>query len=504
MSSAPVRLSQSRLWTLQRRYFDEQGIRAWTEAVVPQYITSNPWIAASYAAVTAAWLRDLATTGALDISQPLYIAELGCGSGRFGFHFLGRLLADLSRSPLRALQVRYVYTDFTEYNLDFLRSHGSLQRFVAAGSLDFARFDLESDRELHLTSSGETVSAATLANPLAVIANYVFDGVPQDCFRVAGGELYEDLVRTDPHATDVQDVIRSWKQRRATGDPYPDPSWNRVLQWYRDHFDDTAISFPCAALTCLRNLRDLARGRLLVLSGDKGYAHAEIAAEEREPAFAVHGSVSMMVDYHAIGRWVSDEGGTFLRTLPRASTFTVTASLFGTGPWEETRLAFDSEIDGRGPDDFFTLKHAVERSYGDFTVEELLAWLRLSRWDHHIFLGCLPALLARADMLSTIERRELRAVAAHVWDTYFPIREPRDLPFHLGILLMEIHEPAEALAMFARSVELYGPAGTTLLNIALCHEALGQSSEAARSAEAALELDPGLEAAGVLLARHGK
>src|SRR5271156_144655 len=105
-----VRLSRSVLWTIQRNYFDQQGIRAWSEAVVPHYITSNPWIATAYAKVVFGWLRDCAaggTTGAGAPSpprppgQPVYIVELGCGSGRFGYLFLNKLLNMLGRSVLR-------------------------------------------------------------------------------------------------------------------------------------------------------------------------------------------------------------------------------------------------------------------------------------------------------------------------------------------------------------------------------------------------------------------
>src|SRR5205807_905847 len=99
------------------------------------------------------------------------IIELGCGSGRFGYRFLTRLIDLLERSPLRGTRIRYVYTDFTEYNLDVLRSHLSLQPLVNAGMLDFARFDAERDRELRLSHSGEVMSAKTAGNPIVVVAN---------------------------------------------------------------------------------------------------------------------------------------------------------------------------------------------------------------------------------------------------------------------------------------------------------------------------------------------
>ena len=48
------------------------------------------------------------------------------------------------------------------------------------------------------------------------------------------------------------------------------------------------------------------RGRLLLLSGDKGTCHEELLHGREEPGMAIHGSFSMMVNYHAIGQFFLD------------------------------------------------------------------------------------------------------------------------------------------------------------------------------------------------------
>src|SRR4051812_30311845 len=73
------RLSRSILWRLQRRYFDEAGVSAWSTTTVPHYVTCNPVLAHAYAAVIFGWLRDL-RAGALDPDEPVTIVELGAGS----------------------------------------------------------------------------------------------------------------------------------------------------------------------------------------------------------------------------------------------------------------------------------------------------------------------------------------------------------------------------------------------------------------------------------------
>ncbi|HEV7519013.1 MAG TPA: hypothetical protein VGR07_22205, partial [Thermoanaerobaculia bacterium] len=120
------RLSESLLWRLQRNFFERQGGQAWTAGTVPQYVTSNAWIADAYARIVFGWLRDwcaapAADPGAphpsLDFEQPFHVVELGCGSGRFAYHFLLRFFDLLCRSALAGVPVRYVLTDFVDGNL---------------------------------------------------------------------------------------------------------------------------------------------------------------------------------------------------------------------------------------------------------------------------------------------------------------------------------------------------------------------------------------------------
>src|ERR671933_153330 len=138
------RLSRSLLWQLQRRFFDAQGPNAWLQdGGVPHYITTNPYIARSYARVALGFLRDCRavapgdpTFAPLDPTQPVYVVELGHGPGRFGHAFLTQFLDLLARSSLKGIPIQYVMTDVAESNVTHWRTHPSLQPFVAAGQLD--------------------------------------------------------------------------------------------------------------------------------------------------------------------------------------------------------------------------------------------------------------------------------------------------------------------------------------------------------------------------------
>jgi len=87
---------------------------------VPHYVTSTPVIADTYAELIFAFRRD--RQALFPGHEPLYIWELGSGSGRFAFHFLKRLLPLCARRGAPPFAFRYMLTDFTQSNLDAVSS----------------------------------------------------------------------------------------------------------------------------------------------------------------------------------------------------------------------------------------------------------------------------------------------------------------------------------------------------------------------------------------------
>jgi len=501
------RLSESLLWRLQRNYFERQGIEAWRSGAVPHHITSSPFIADAYAKVVMGFLRDWK----LDRRAPIYIVELGSGSGRFAYAFLKKFLTLYSNSVLKEIPVKYVMTDFTKGNLEYWRTHPSLLPFMSEGSLDLACFDLERDVRFELLNSGETLSTTTLRNPLIVISNYVFDSTPQDAFLAAEEKLCEILVslRTPEKESDTDDPeILSRIEISARENPidevyYDDPQWNRILLDYKQRFSDTAFLFPTAALHCLKNLHRLSRGRMLLLSGDRGFNHDDaLQTVSRIPAFALHGSFSMMVDYQIIGEYCALLGGQVLHPSRGTRNLNVSAFMFGDlpGGFSETRQAYVEAIEKFGPDDFFTLKEGIARIYDAFTLDQILAFLRLSCWDYKRFWDCLPGLKQHLPDMTDFQKQQLHETIIETWNCYLPIGEESDLAFELGTLLVEMGFYAEALEFLQRSVDLYGIAAGTAYNMSVCYSSLGRTEPALAAVDQALILDPDFALAQTLLA----
>ena len=75
---------------MQRTFYESEASEAF--AGIPHQIVTNPFAAAALARVVGGFYRDCAR-GELDPSEPLYVVELGAGTGRFAHGFVRELSA---------------------------------------------------------------------------------------------------------------------------------------------------------------------------------------------------------------------------------------------------------------------------------------------------------------------------------------------------------------------------------------------------------------------------
>jgi tetratricopeptide (TPR) repeat protein len=497
-----VPLSRSLIWKLLRNYYQGRGPAAWSHDQVPHAVTSNPFFTGTYARAIAAWLQDCRKQELVGPATPVYVVELAAGHGRFAYCLLKQLPRLLEGS---GLNLRYVITDFCEENLTRLRNHPYLEPFIADGTLDFARFDAGCDTELRLLLSGQRLSGGANRNPTIFIANYLFDSLPQDAFQIENSELYESLVSVsfsrDENLEDPTILSRaeiSYHHSLASDAYYDLPEWNSILKSYRSRLPSSAFLFPVGALRSIDRLRQLSGDRLLLLTADKGYNRDDaIAVGMGRPEAVMHsnGCFSMMVDYQAIAAYCESVGGRVLQPARPCQFLAFCAISFG-GPSLAPALerAYEEFVDDFGPDDFSRLAVGFQQCLEQLSIDQLLALLRFHRWAFQTFWHMLPELKSRTSQLAD-RKRELVHAMEQVWNLYLPLGEEADLAFAMGTLLLESGCYPEATAYLCRSVDLYGLAPGTAINMAICLEHLGRTTEALEWTHKALELDPTLESA---------
>jgi hypothetical protein len=435
---------ESLLWTLQRSFFEEKGAKAWSEGIVPHYVTSNSFIARSYAQVALGFLRDAA---ARHPGQTVHIVELGAGVGQFSFHFMHWLDAAIQSSGLgNTVNFRYVMTDFAEDNIRFWEEHEHLTDWVERGLLDFARFDVTADESLHLRHSGDHLSPQKPCGPIFLIANYLFDTIPQALFQIDQGNLLESklrlqvpgsLTKSAPNAELLPYLLPDYRHEEVPRKQvYPEAALNQVLKWYEKEIGQCSLLFPFHGLRCLERFKALSGGNLFVLSGDKGYTDLESVRTFHLPRIAHHGSFSLTVNYHAFGIYAQQQGGEAWFRPQNGNSITVCGFSFANGKAHtETALAWGQAIANYGPDDFFVLKGGMERNFQHFSAEELLSYITMTGYDPKALHRCMPYLKTAAKDLQQSWKADFMHILPRIMANYYPIGEAYDLEAEIEKLL---------------------------------------------------------------------
>jgi len=480
----PKLFSESLIWELQRRFYERHGIEAWGGGRIPFGISTSPHIAAAYARVFFGFLRDWLPV--LDRSQPVYIVELGAGSGRLGFNFLNALASFFDDSALRDVRFTYVLTDFVENNVRFWEGHPSLRPFVEQGRLDFARFDAATDRSLTLRVSGAVLEPGAVANPIVLFANYLFDSIPQNLFSVEDGELFAVTValtspQAEPDPLDPEVITRiqlEYDRHAADEGFYGDAASSRVLAFYRDAIDGAVIPFPHAVLQCIDFFRELSGGRMMLLSGDKGDHRLEDYQGRDLPSLTLHDTgFSITFNYHALAEYFAGLGGEVLTTSFRPTSLNILSFVLGAASTVETRQAFRDSIDLNSPDDNYTGLLSAEKNE-DISLVELMALVRMKRYDTHSFLLAWPRFAKKLPTLPVSAIPDLREMVDRLWENYFELGEKHNLAFHLGVLLAAVGDYADSVVYFERSLARSPGHTTTLFNLANSFMNLGQPARA--------------------------
>lgn len=509
--------SRSLLWDIQRNYYSRRGADAWRSGEVPHYVTSNPTMAQACAETVFAFYQDrqrLQTPPVPSQTDALAICELGAGSGRFAFHFLRHLLALCADHAVPPSAFLYVLTDFTQTNLDAWRGHARFQDWFASGLLDVALFDVNQSDALHLQISGAVISRGALHQPLVVLANYVFDGVPQDLLYFKDGVAHHALVSlATPEKPDQLDATALLSQLHIDCEYqvcgpqfYAEPALQAELEHYGRCIvapGGAHVLFPASGLRCLARLQALSQAGMLLLSADKGDCQLAEVVYATAPGLVVHGSFSFNVNYHAFAGWCEALGG--LALLPQKSheSIAVIGLLLLENAEEHagTRRAYRQHIGGFGPDGFYTVSRCLSRQATAMNAGEIFATMRFNRNDAYQLAQLIPRIVELVPALSKAQVVELKQLLHDCWQAYFPMGEESDLAFDIGGLFYALDDFPAALQFFEYTRNIYGSHTGTLFNMAACHDQMGQYELARPLLERLLQVAPANEAARALLSQ---
>ena len=477
--SDAVPLSQTPLWAAQTQFYRRAGPEIFRTGTLPYHVTSNPAIAHAYAQLIAAWVSGLRAEHVAS-ALPLTVLEIGPGPGRLAFLLLSELKRMLPECETVPAVFQYVCADVSAGLLDSIESHPANQEWVRSGILRVARVDAG--------RPGEWANAdPVLARPggaLVVVANYFFDSLPQDAYHVSNGQLFDMLVRVEGDVSDagVEPVSRwrlSFEQRAARPRCYDDASLNEVLGRLAAAHEG-ALLFPVGGLECLRGLNDLAAGRpLMMLVADKGCTPG--AAMTQRPHLEYHGDecFSMAVNFEALERFWETTGGVLKRsTSSELLSFRVFHARLGERATAALDAVFAEHFERGAPDDWFLWSLRVGRDVHTYSLAEMMAALRLSRYDPAVLNDCYTMMFRLLPSAAEQDRMSLRTILWRVREHYFFVGEHPDAAFVVGSLLYAMGDYVEALDCLRQSERLNGPLAATLFQQARCCYHLGDKKMA--------------------------
>ncbi len=492
------KFSESCLWALQREYFHTEGIDAWVNQV-PFYVTSNPFLANCYAHIIVRLAQDWTKKHPEAANQPFYIMELGTGSGRLSYYILKKIEKLQKQLKLDHIKFCYVMTDFTESNLKYWDSHPALQHYLQNGMLDFAIFNMEEDSAVHLRKAGTVLTEGSILNPMTVIANYIFDTVSHDAFTVSNGKVKASLVSLTTYhenmkngrPVDWEQVKIEHKAEDIDEHYYDDEDFNAVVNSYNNLLTNSHILIPIAGLRTIRNLKKLSGGKMLLLSTDKGYTHLEEIDHLDHPHLAFHGSFSMMVNFHAIGKYFEQCGGTSLLQSLRTGIKTVAfVSGIDLSEFPELEFALWENVERLSPGDYFILHRNISENFQHCILNTLVAHLAFTDWDPHIYQKLSKQICEQISSAESVTVEYLTSHMPNLAENFYYLPKGYDVMFDIGILFHTLRRFGDAAKYYKLSEHYFGEQFGLAYNIGLCLYNTGEMQEALSYFRRALKLDP--------------
>jgi tetratricopeptide (TPR) repeat protein len=503
------KLSSSLLWDLQRQFYEEQNVNAWSQSLVPHFVSSNAYLANCYARLIIAYATDVYKNDpSFNYNHPpentlkyFNIVEIGAGHGKFGYLVLQKLLKLQDFWP-RENCFRYILTDFVQETVDFWAQNEPFDPFFRAGMCDYAKFDAEKDTQIFLQRAHQTLDLKNAPNSI-FISNYVFDTLKQDAFRIQNGKLEEVLCsifsEKENDSIEVEGLMDrlkiKWGSRVCDTEYYGDENeeFNSILEYYlRKHLQANFL-VPTGGLNLIQNVKKMTNNRFMWLLGDKAYTQECEFGGLNDPHIAFHGSFSFMANFHAIKLYVDEvcKKG-FSYVTDKLEGFKCAALVVGTTEDIHRRLEFQwyDTMSDYNPEDFSNLQRSIKQENSNPSLKTALCTTRLAHWDPDVFLKFKRVLIDKTPYASEKEQVDIYRDAQEVWSCYYPLQKEKDVAFEIGRLMMGLRRYDEGIKFFVNSNKYCGEHHVTWYNIGICRSYVGEYDASLIAFDKSLEMKP--------------
>ena len=168
----------------------------------------------------------------------------------------------------------------------------------------------------------------------------------------------------------------------------------------------------------------------------------------------------------------------------------VMASGFEQKAFDNTVVAYRRMSSSFTPQDFLNLKTFVVTNGDKMSIQELLAFIKLSNWDAKVLLDIANPLIRKFASASARLRNELKANLARMEINHFFLPNSENPIFELARLYYCYRNYGESVRCYQKSMRLYGKTIEALFNVALAYYYDKQLENALQCHLDLLKLDP--------------
>jgi tetratricopeptide (TPR) repeat protein len=467
----------SKIWKLQKDFYKNQGISAWV-GKVPFYITSNCFLARKYAEMLINLISDGLRNKTFNPKHPIYIFELGSGSGKFGYHLINDLMQCRKDVKDVELDIRYVMTDLCPKNVDFWKKHNQLKDMVIDGILDMGIFDADYCNDINTEFAKKIIGRKSLKNPPIVIGNYFLDTISCDLLRFNNGEVsqadlsirtnvdnYSNNMVKDLKALDISYSFSEFNEGKIANKDYL-----ALISYYKKHIKDSTVIMPTTVFKIVDFFsRTNKENKAFFLFSDKGHVGLESLQLSQKPHFAFHGSFSLMVNFHALNLYynikknsdviVQDDGeGMSIIGFAANETYD------NFGLFKNRFMKYANEFNVQN---FMNLKNFYMDKIDTLSISEMVALLSLSNYDSKILLDIANHFVQKLSSISVKMKHNILTNLKKIERNHFFLPNKENTIFELARVNYCLGNYAESVRLYKISIKYYGESLETLFNMGL-------------------------------------
>jgi len=490
-----TRYEDSLQWRIHHAYYQQRGASAWLDHEIPYQSTSNIGAVQRHVRIFAALVAERPSD-----DRPLWVLEVGAGSGHFAANFLKALAR---HDPKLAARTRYVTSDYAPKSLADLARSRHLGGAIAAGQVVPALFDINVGGSLR-DPGGEPLSLPDGTQFSLVVANYVCSAIAMTPLQKEGStwsELYVETRERSPETRLSDDSLAALAARpNALANLPRTNAWKPLNDDLRATFggfhgdiiaaatanyDIATLFYPRRYFDFLRTIGPLSGDALIVTCDYGSIRSSVIRGHFGRPPQHYGNSLGQRVVFALFDPFAAAAGFEIARSSHELDN--VHIAIIARGRMAQgVRATFDAgRLFGRNESDTISDYANAARHFA--AHDEQLAAMRC-------YQACVAidpdnaqvrydlAELALADQRAELALGHLLAGQALEPDDY-------DWDFMLGRAYFQCGDSRASRDAYERSLAA-GPHPQTYLNLGALHRDADRPGDALRCFRAALALDP--------------